>query len=96
MVKGGRLKHNVEFPMGVGHRVENGWGLTKVAAGCSFVKWWSHMVKNDNYPKTTHEGGTKHTLGHLNSNQHKDKECFKMAYCGEICSSNGYKTTSVF
>ena len=23
--------HNGEFPMGVGHRVENGWGLTKVA-----------------------------------------------------------------
>ena len=37
--------------------------------------------ENDEYPKTTHEGGTKHTLGHLNSNQHKDKECFEMAYC---------------
>ena len=23
--------HTGEFPMGVGHRVENGWGLTKVA-----------------------------------------------------------------
>ena len=25
------LFHTGEFPMGVGHRVENGWGLTKVA-----------------------------------------------------------------
>ena len=24
-------EHTGEFPMGVGHRVENGWGLTKVA-----------------------------------------------------------------
>ena len=24
-------RHTGEFPMGVGHRVENGWGLTKVA-----------------------------------------------------------------
>ena len=23
--------HTGEFPRGVGHRVENGWGLTKVA-----------------------------------------------------------------
>ena len=23
--------HTGDFPMGVGHRVENGWGLTKVA-----------------------------------------------------------------
>ena len=23
--------HTGEFPKGVGHRVENGWGLTKVA-----------------------------------------------------------------
>ena len=35
--------HTGEFPAGVGHRVES---------GCSFVKW-SHMVKNDIYPKTT-------------------------------------------
>ena len=26
-----RQNHTGEFPMGVGHRVENGWGLTKVA-----------------------------------------------------------------
>ena len=25
------IHHTGEFPMGVGHRVENGWGLTKVA-----------------------------------------------------------------
>ena len=25
------LNHTGEFPRGVGHRVENGWGLTKVA-----------------------------------------------------------------
>ena len=25
------LPHTGEFPKGVGHRVENGWGLTKVA-----------------------------------------------------------------
>ena len=24
-------EHTSEFPRGVGHRVENGWGLTKVA-----------------------------------------------------------------
>ena len=36
--------------MEVGHRVENGWGLTKVAA---VLLKWSHMVKNDIYPKTT-------------------------------------------
>jgi len=33
-VNGGRVRENIhtgEFPMGVGHRVENGWGLTKVA-----------------------------------------------------------------
>ena len=26
------LQHSVIFPRGVVHRVENGWGLTKVAA----------------------------------------------------------------
>ena len=25
------VRHTGEFPRGVGHRVENGWGLTKVA-----------------------------------------------------------------
>ena len=25
------IQHTGEFPRGVGHRVENGWGLTKVA-----------------------------------------------------------------
>ena len=25
------VRHTGEFPKGVGHRVENGWGLTKVA-----------------------------------------------------------------
>ena len=25
------IGHTGEFPKGVGHRVENGWGLTKVA-----------------------------------------------------------------
>ena len=27
-----RVQHSVNFPRGVVHRVENGWGLTKVAA----------------------------------------------------------------
>ena len=29
--KGNIFLHTGEFPKGVGHRVENGWGLTKVA-----------------------------------------------------------------
>ena len=28
---GSNILHTGEFPKGVGHRVENGWGLTKVA-----------------------------------------------------------------
>ena len=27
-----KVKHSINFPRGVVHRVENGWGLTKVAA----------------------------------------------------------------
>ena len=30
----GNGDHTGEFPRGVGHRVENGWGLTKVAEFC--------------------------------------------------------------
>ena len=42
------MTHTGDFPRGVGHRVENGRVLTKVA-----VVKWSHMVKNDIYFKTT-------------------------------------------
>ena len=40
------MTHSFIFPGGVVHRVENGWGLTKVAA--VFLNG-----KNDIYPRTT-------------------------------------------
>ena len=32
--------HTGEFPRGVGHRVENGWGLTKVAVVLLYGLIW--------------------------------------------------------
>ena len=42
--------HTGDFPRGVGHRVKNGWGLTKVAV---VLLNGVLMVKKDIYPKTT-------------------------------------------
>ena len=36
--------HSVIFPMGVVHRVENGWGLTKVAAVLLNALIWQKMI----------------------------------------------------
>ena len=38
------IKHTHIFPKGVVHRVENGWGLTKVAAVLLNALIWQKMI----------------------------------------------------